>query len=254
VTAPADFASVWNETRERFIGTLPLTAPVAAALLFLPQLLIFRYAPDPGPNPAQVALPPSVLLGFGVALVCQLLAQLFASLTVVGRRGQTVAEALALAARRAPAGLAASVGQSLALVPGLVFLLSGDPVARFAGLLLLVPGAIVALRLMLSLPAIAERGLGPIAALRRAWDLSTGQVLRIAGQTCLLLVGLLLVFLVVSGLGAALAAMGTLAGGEGASGWTLGRWLSALVTAAAGAGMTILFAQFVAVLYRRLAG
>ncbi len=245
------FAALWAETWGRFVASLPLMLPVAGALLFLPQLIVQRFAMASG-APAQ-GLSPAVLLGLGVLLAGQLLAQLFASLTVVGRPGQTVGEALGLAARRAPAGLAASFLQSLALLPSLPLLASSDPGLRLLGLLLFLPGTFVALRLMLALPAIADRGDGPLAALERAWRLSSGRVGPILGQTSLVLLGLILVFLVASGLAAALAAIGTLADGGPSDRWSVGRWLSALVTAATASGITVLFAQFVAVLYRHLA-
>lgn len=242
-----DHATLWAEARAALDGNRELLATVAAATLLLPQLILGRWGGTLSPQ--ALADGDGVLfLLMLAALVGQTLAQLFSSLVLLSPGAPTGGALLARAAGLLPAGLVASLCQSLCLVPSVILLLAPSQAMKVVGLLLLAPGLYLLVRLCLAVPALAAGAGGPVAALRDSFERTSGQVAGLVGRLAPVLLGFLLLLMVLSVLVAILLA------GSPPDDWGARRWLGLFVTTAAGAGMTILLALMLAVLWRALAG
>jgi hypothetical protein len=168
-----------------------------------------------------------------------------------------VREAIGVAFARLPilvaTGLITFCVLMLAAVIAAVLLnMSGLPMASQRGLLLvLIFGLLLFLwiRLIAVAPLIVAGQVGPILAIRRAWDLSRGTFWRIAAALVVYLIG---ATVVVSALSSALGAMLTLgakAMGQPELGLVLANVLFRTCVAIGGAGLQIV----VVAVYRQLA-
>lgn len=250
-----DFATLWNATRDTLRARLGEVAPIAAAFMFLPQLLLARMggaiASEATPQAAD-ALPLVVMMA--VVIVSQMVAQLAITAMALGiGTGATVADILRASAARVVPGLVASLAQSLVIGLGLALAVA-SPLLRPAGLVLMLgPGVYLFARLSVAMAALVAEGGGPTEACRRSLVLTHGAGFRILGWLLLLVFGLLVASLIVSLFGTALGAMLKLALGTPASGWGASEWVGALVSTAAGTAMSVVLVVFAAMLYRALA-
>jgi hypothetical protein len=241
-----------------------LLVPVALAFMALPPLLVDLIAPDAAKavmvpmdiesGKAQISLV-ALLLGLGIILF-NCIGQL--SLVALGLVGRiSVREAIGVAFARLPilvaTGLITFCVLMLAAVIAAVLLnMSGLPMASQRGLLLvLIFGLLLFLwiRLIAVAPLIVAGQVGPILAIRRAWDLSRGTFWRIAAALVVYLIG---ATVVVSALSSALGAMLTLgakAMGQPELGLVLANVLFRTCVAIGGAGLQIV----VVAVYRQLA-
>lgn len=237
LTAPSlqtpSFGQLWPETLAVARRHADLLLPVAGLFLFVPQLVLNRRIGDAQP---QDLFAPDRLVGdlgaLALVMSLSLIGQLVISLIAVnnGTAGRTLGEVL----RRA---------LTLFLPLLAVTLLQG--MAVFSGLLLLViPGLFVLARFSLAVPLIATSTTDPIDAIGKSWRLTEGHSLRIMGFVTLLLVGFLLISLGISGLGAAIGVISTVAAGQPAEGWGIGRWLFELISAGASAVLGTLYICF----------
>lgn len=249
-----DLGATFHAVRPALERDLPLLVPVGAALLLFPQLILTRFASDLPAFGASEVPPIGVSLLLAATALLGLLFQLFLSMDVLGTRpGATVAGLLTASARLLPAGLAASLCQALAIVPGALLLSSGRPQLALPGLLATLVGAFILVRLSLAVPVLVAEGGGPVRAVARSWNLTAGHALRLAGMFLVLMLGFLLLLLLAAGFGSAIASVVTLALGEPASGWGAGRWIAELFEAGASSLFSASLAIFVALLYRLLA-
>lgn len=249
------FSMAWEQTRESLSLHHPLILPVAAALLFLPQLLFARYGGDldPGSVAGMEAsrLGPALVLLLAAALG-QVITQIYVSLIALGEGGPTLGATLARSVALAPKGLAISLLQSLALAPAIPLLTSPATAERLVGLPLLAAGFWLVLRLIYAIPILATRNRGVFAALQESFARTSGQVLRIGASIGLLLFGFLLLLVVIGSLMAILAQFAGVLGGDGAAdGWGPARWLQTLVQTAIAVGLSVILAAFVAILFRQ---
>ncbi|WP_448579850.1 glycerophosphoryl diester phosphodiesterase membrane domain-containing protein [Thermaurantiacus sp.] len=247
------FSGAWERTRNSLSHNAPLILPVAAALLFLPQLILARFGGDLDPDSitqrdgASLVI---VLLLVLAAALGQVIAQLHIAFLTLGLAGPTLGATLAAAIGLAPKGLAISLLQSMALVPALL-LLSGEAMGqKLGGLLLLVAGFWLLLRLIYALPILVADRSGVMGSLQKSFDLTAGHVLRIGAAIGLLLFGFLILLVVIGSLSAILAHLvGGLTGESMREGWGVTRWLATLIETALAAGLSVILAAFVATMF-----
>lgn len=241
-----------------------LLLPVALAFMALPPLLVDLVAPDAakavmvpmdiesGKN-VQISLM-ALLFGFGIVLLNCIGQLSLVALAVVSRI--SVREAIGAAFLRLPILIATGlftfgVLMIAAVIAAVLLGMTGLPMASQRGLLL---GLIFAfllflwIRLIAVAPLIVESRIGPIVAIRRAWDLSRGAVWRIAAALLVYMIG---ATVVVSALSSALGAVLTLGGkalGQPEVGLVLANVVFRVCVAIGGAGLQIV----VVAIYRQL--
>ncbi len=247
------FSEAWERTRESLSRDAPLILPVAAALLFLPQLILARFGGDLDPDSISRLDGTSlflVLLLVIAAALGQVIAQLHVALLTLGLAGPTLGATLAAAISLAPKGLAISLLQSMSLVPA-ILLLSGETMGQKAGgLVLLGPSFWLLLRLIYALPILVADRSGVVGSLQRSFELTAGQVLRIAAAIGLLFFGFLILLVVIGSLSAIVAQLiGGLTGDPMGEGWGVARWIATLVQTALATGLSVILAAFVATMF-----
>lgn len=252
---PVSFGRLWPETVAAVRRHADLLWPIAAAFLFLPQLLLARHVAG---RTADQLFKGTAFASDMVALGLLVIVSTFGQLAVArlvaldGTQGRTLGAELSAAVVRLPAALAAFMATLLlfsvaAFVPAaLAFLLGGGTSAAIAAVLL--AGLWLMARLAIVLPLLATGAPDPFAAIAEAWRLTRGRSLRIIGMLATLLLGFLLLVVGISGLGAAAGVISTLAVGPAAEGWGIGRWLFELANAAASAAMGTFYMAFLAIL------
>lgn len=243
-----------------------LVLPVALAFVALPPLLVDVAVPDQRWKMLQTGAGVDVSammhtagwlfpLSLAVLLVGGTGGLAITALALVPRI--SVAEAIGLAFRR----LGTLIAALLVIVAGLLLLataaalLAGaarlDPLSLQAALLGVILGAglYLSARLLPLGPVIVERRIGPIAALKRSWELTSGVFWRLLGALALYLIGGGIVLLA---LGTALGAiLMVLANGAGAA--EAGRVLTAVVLRVVAAAVSAGLHLVVVGLYRQLA-
>lgn len=228
---PLSVAALWRDTVAVAQRNRELLGIVAAAFLFLPQLVAAELQPVLGGTPQSPSLVP--LLAVALAgLVGQGAIALIVHDDLAGGQ-RTLREALAQAAGRLPRLFVGNLAAGLAIGIGLVALI--------------IPGLWLLGRLAAVTPIIMAEGRGTVGSLERSWALSGGRAWPAAVWMALNLVLLLSLLFTAALVGAALQATATLAGGE-----ALGKALVNLALAAVSAGAVALLNVAQAVLYRHL--
>jgi membrane-anchored glycerophosphoryl diester phosphodiesterase (GDPDase) len=123
------------------------------------------------------------------------------------------------------------------------------PAALFIILLLTVVILAVAVRLLLASPIASLEGLGPVAILKRSWQLSAGHFWRLFGFLILFLIAAIVVLGVVSMIAGLIAAVA----GE-AEPFSVAALIVALLTSVASAAVTTVFVVMLTRMYVQLAG
>lgn len=210
-----------------------LLMPVVGLFLFLPQLLLNRRIGDA--KPEDLFTPDRLAGDLGILAFVMLMSLM----------GQLVISSIAFhngtAGRTLGAILRGAVPLFLPLFA--VTLLQGMAVG-IGLLLLLIPGIFLLARLSVAVPLVATDTPDPIRAIETSWRLTDGHSLAIMGFIALLLFGFLLISLGLGGLGAAVGVISTVAAGQPAEGWGIGRWLYELVSAGASATIGLLYICF----------
>ena len=238
---PLNFGLLWPTTLDVVKRHAELLLPVALAFLFLPQLIFSWRVGD--------ALPVDLfsgdrligdLLAFGLLLILSLIGQLVISFIAArdGTAGMTLGELLQRSRLLLVPALAATMMQGLAVGFGL--------------LLLILPGLWLLSRLVLVIPLVATDVPDPVAAVKTSWRMTDGHSMKILGMLAILILGFLMLSIGINAIGAAVGVISTVAAGQPADGWGIGRWLFEAVAAFASAFIGILYLCFVATLYRAL--
>lgn len=229
--------------------------PLAAAFLFLPQLLLARHVGDRKPDQLFTG---DAFAGDALALVLLLLVSTLGQLVMArivahdGTEGRTLGAELRTAFARLPAAVAAFLALMLlfmvaSFIPAtLAYLMGGGTAAAIAAVL--AAGLWVWARLGIVLPLVATDHPEPVWAIGSAWRLTKGRGPRILGMLALLIVGFLLLALGIGGIGAAAGFVTTLATGVVEDGWGIGRWLFELINAAASAAAGTFYIAFLTLL------
>ena len=246
-------SKAWDDCRRAVIRDGRLTAAVALALIALPgtvQALVTPNAP-----PGQFPEPGLWLVVAAVATLLGIVGQL-AILRLVAEPGTAVGEALVHGARRLPTFL---ISILIWLLPmGLLMVFLGETLTRGSPSIGLSLAVIVlffliifALVRMLLLPAIVSaEPVGPIAAIRRSWALTSGSWWRLFAFIILFLIAALCVLLAVEVVvGSFVTAMfGT------SEPMSLSRLIIALVTQVVTSIMLLFYLAMVAKIYAQFAG
>ena len=240
------FGDVWAATlaaARRDAGTY---ATIAAAFVLLPAVAAeVLGAPTPHSLTAMdgraVAIQAVLALSGGIAqLVIARLAML----------GGTPRDALAKAGPGLLKLVGAALLSGLVLVPALALVqasMGGKPGLALPAAILLIPSIYVLARLSLSLPLIAARGLGPVAALRVSWGMTAGHGGRILTLLAIVLLLVLGLSLLLTAVAMALGTVLTAAGLKPLAGFAL-----TLVSGAVAALYTVLGAVLTAEIAKRL--
>jgi hypothetical protein len=236
---------VWDESRAFLRAEIALLLPVAAATIGAAMLLLLLVVPDP----VAGRLPGGPWLLWLVPIYALLLLGLLAIAVLALRPGISVRESLILAARRLPAS--AMIGSlPVGLIGMLEIARSGapGPLTAFANFVMLAVLMWLSIRLLPIWPLVADRAVTPLAAVRATFAMTRGHAGRLLGLVVIAgiaaaLIGAAILF---TG-GAALMMIGRAAGGE-----ALGSLLVAILFAAVAGAAAMVWAVFVAFLYRQL--
>ena len=234
---PISFGQIWPATVAGVRRHGDMLWTIAAAFLFLPQLLFARQVNDRTPDQLfkgeHVAMDAAAVL---LVLAGTLIAQLMIARLIArgGTGGQPLAHDLGAALRLFPAALA-------------LFLIQG--IATGLGLFLFIlPGLWILTRLSLVIPLVATAHPDPLDALKASWALTSGRAFRLFGMIAVLITGFMLLSLGILGLGSALGVISTLATGTSAQGWGIGRWLFEMLNAGASAAFGTFYIAFITTL------
>jgi hypothetical protein len=205
-------SQAWNETVEilkRDAGALFI---IAFALVALPQVILTTLTPDtPQAEPSGGTAALMLVLVVAI-LVLSLAGSIAISALALGRE-RVVGSAIALGLRRFLPLLGASLLLGiLAVVVALPILMlagvglkdlgtpSGADAGRIALAMLALIAVFVALwaRFMLMTPAAASGPGGPVAIMRRSWQLTRGHSLRLIGFILLILIGAMVLMLAIT--------------------------------------------------------
>ena len=271
-----DMNRTWTQAQGLLSNNMQLLGIIAGVFMLVPGMLFYVAMPDittqlatqTNPDPDQMmamlreAAVPLVVLGL-VSFVAQTLGYL-AMIAVMAEDRPTVGEAL----RRALAFLPTAIGVTLvmllgyllaALVMGLALGLviaaatavGGQVLAVFLTLIcvlaVLVGIMFLATRFILTMPIIALEGItGPIAVIRRSWNLTREH----AWKICIFFVLIFAAYFVIAMvLGAVFGVIAGLLGNGSASALVLG-----LSNGLIGAAVAMLFSAIMVALHRQLTG
>lgn len=235
------FARIWQETLATARRHAEILVPVAAAFMFLPQLIFGWRLGDATPGELFRG---DRLAGDFLVFLPVLLASFLGQLTISfvsfndGTAGFTLGQLLRRSALLLLPAFAASLMQAIAF--------------GFGFLLFILPGIWLVSRLILAIPILASVQPDPVLALKESWRLTSGNSLRILGMMSMLALGFLLITIGISGIGAAIGVISTIATEQPAEGWGVGRWMFETVMAAASAVLGLLWICFFARLARIL--
>lgn len=238
----SSFGGIWAATLASVRRNAELVLPVAGAFLFLPQLGLQLATSDTPPDQwftgsRSTLIIATFLVVIAVSLVGQLVLAHIAIRDGTGQ-DQTLGAVIGTSASLALPALAANLMQGIMVGFGLV--------------LLILPGLWLLARFLLVVPIIVRETRDPIEALKRSWTLTEGNGFRILGMLLVLILGFLLLSLSISGLGAAIGVISTVAGGQSDAGWGIGRWIFEVLSAGVSAAISVYWVTFVAMLYSAL--
>jgi hypothetical protein len=263
--ANLSLTQAWNETAAFVKREARLLFPVALLLSVLPMALVGLLAPrDTAPN--AIPEPGLWLAAVPVALVIGMVGNLAIS-TLALRPGLTVADALRNGLRRMPSLLGATlllclaaslVLIVLAVIAALLFvgpISNPAPEALFPVVvtvfLLMIPFILYfGARLLVTTPVAAAEGGGPLAIIRRSWQLSRESVWTLVGFILLLVLLLLVVSIAV---GAVLGILIFVAAGPPEAG-SLSAILLLIVRAVLDTVVTVYMTVMIARIYAQLSG
>lgn len=249
-------SKAWEETAAFIQRETRLLVPLALALLFLPSVLVALAAPrgkaDLDGSPLNIAL-------FLIELLAGVVGQIAIARLALGHR-EPLGEIIGHSARRLPALLGAALLVMLPLSFALAAALgaagvvtqkgsAANPVAGtlllLAMIVLLVALIIVVTRFLLTTAAAAVEPGGPIRLIKRGFELTRGQVLRLLGTALLFVIGGGIATIALASI-VGLGVMLTLGKPEP---WTVAALLIALAGSAAQALFATLFTTCFARLY-----
>lgn len=251
----ASIGQAWTETKESFRLDGRLILLVAVALIVLPGTLADLATPPAAPGePAPTGWWNILSIA---ALIIGLIAQLAIARIALGP-ATTVGNAIGEGARRAPVYILAML---LWLLPFILLFSpvalavqenpqSPPPWALLVGTLVLIAFLFVGVRLLLTTAIAVAEPIGPVAMLKRSWNLSRGNWWRLLVAILLLL---LLAVLLLVGVGGAFGSVVILLLGQPEQ-WSVGDLLITLFNQLVGGAITAVFVVLIARLYAQLAG
>lgn len=243
----------WDEAKEILRRDGRLIAAIALAMIVLPstiQALVTPAAPQ-----GEMPEPGGWMLVALAAILVGVVGQI-AILRIAIGPPTTVGDAINHGARRMPVLIAAMLIWVLPIVMvGLLLVRkvtpaqpSGGAVLAFFALMILL--IYLAVRLIVSAPVASAEKVGPVAILKRSWELTKGNWWRLFGFLVLLMIAAVIVMIA---LGSLMGAIGGLFLG-GTDPMSVGALLVALVTQLGIAVLSVVFLVMSARIYAQLAG
>lgn len=250
----------WDETRELFRRDGGLFVAVALALIVLPEVVVGIIAPETGAKPTGTDQFLRLLAGL-IALVGQL-----SLIRLALGPSTTVGDAIGHGARRFPPAFgailllvlaAAIITLPLALILGPLMgadiaHMKAQPTGPQATLVLLLVLFILALSVRFTLlsPVASAEAAGPVAIIKRSWNLTRGHYWRLLGFVVLLLVAALALLITGSVIGGVLARLLS----SGIDRFSLGALILALASGIAQGVFSVMASLMLARVYTQLAG
>jgi hypothetical protein len=252
----------WDEAKVALGANRKLIVPVALGLVLLPAVIVSMIEPRvaPGEQP-----PPGAWMLVALAMVIvMLIGELAIVLMVNGWRG-SVGEAIGKAARRTPTFVLAALCLLLPVILVFSILLAVAGVGTSGTgqidwtnfstmgwlvlLLCLLVLVTISIRLLPLLAIVACEEVGPIAALKRSFALTSGHFWRLLGFLLLLMLAFVIVAATV---GAVVGGLVTLTLGQPEP-WSLSLLLIALAGGLVQAGFVMVYTAMLARIYSQLA-
>lgn len=250
----------WDETRQIFARDGGLLSAVALALLVLPEIVAGLVAP-----PAMPAVSTGGRVLALVAAFIGVIGQLALIRLALGP-STTVGEAIRHGARRFPAAFGALVllmiGIAVVLIPLLALALAAGmismpaegsaPTGAFGTILLvlIVLSLFLAVKFIMTVPIASAESIGPLAILKRSWNLTKGRYWPLFGLELLLLIAALALLVSAQFVGGSLA---QILGGD-VEPFSLGALILAVFMGVAQAAFTVLASVMLARIYAQLSG
>ncbi|MGB7373862.1 glycerophosphoryl diester phosphodiesterase membrane domain-containing protein [Pontixanthobacter sp.] len=257
-----DIGQAWNDATALMLGNKDMLGIVAAVFFFLPTLALSVLAPTAqleaaaagGSEQLQSAMM-DFLAENWLLLLVYLAASTVGSLTVfalLGRRHRlTVGEALKTGLSATLPYLVATL--AIGMAAGLIFAIVGvvsaaisPVVGGILGIILAALAVIALIRLLLIGPVMAaENTLNPVSAIKRSWQLVTGNTRRVFLFVVLLTIA---IFVVTSVLGIIFGLLGAVVGGPA------GLWAESIPAAIISAVSTVIMLSVYMSVYHGLSG
>lgn len=253
--ATLSISRAWDETRDVIARDGGLLITLALALFVLPGVV--SEITTPAAPAGQFPKPGYWTVVTAIAILIALLGQIAVIRLAIGSR-LTVGEAIAHGARRAPIYfLATLLWTAPFLIVGAVLLAivgrnPNDVSAAVAVGLLVLSGVMLffAIRMLMTSAIASSEPLGPVAILRRSWDLTSGNWWRLFGFFALFLIAVVIVVTAVGVIGGIIA---KLAFGD-IEPMTVGALFVALLTQVVSAAVSVVLMVMLARIYVQLAG
>jgi hypothetical protein len=248
-------STAWNETAAFVKREAGLLFPIALAFLALPSIVVQYFVPavEPGQQPQAGAW----MLWFIPLIVLTIVGSL-AITTLALRSNQSVQEAIAFSLRRFlpvfGAALLMTLIMTAIVLPALILIglagLSQETMVMLSILVVLAVFTFLWIRLMLMTPVGAAEPVGPVAMLKRSWQLTAGHTGKLIGfATIVAVVGAIAIMAATLILGTIIA----LVAGRPDPG-SLSYFLNLIVSGIASAVFSVYFTVAVARIYAQLAG
>lgn len=251
----------WDEAKAALQANRKLIVPVALGMVLLPAVIASMVEPQV-PTGQQPPAGPWMLVALAM-LIVMMVGQIAIVLLVNGWRG-SVGEAIKQAARRVPTLILAALAISVPVILLFSAILAATALDSLESgqfnwtsisgtgwllvLLCLLLLFYVAVRLLPLVAVAACEPVGPIAALKRSFALTSGHFWRLLGFIVMLMIGFLIVAMVV---GMVVGGMVTLAFGQPES-WSISLLLIALAGGLVQAGFVMVYTGMLARIYAQL--
>lgn len=258
--AGLSISQAWDGTKARIAADGKLMMAVAGGLIAVPALITGVISPS-----SATAQPG---LGAGIVMLLASLLAIIGQIAIIRLAVGTsvsVGEAIGHGARRMPMYLLAAIlivcGLVVAAIPLVAVLaamgipLTGEgaarePVAVLLAFLYLALVIFVAVRMLLTSPVASEENVGPIAIIKRSWEMTRGNWWRLFGFVLMFVVGVLVA---VTAIGIAVGSVAVIAFGP-IEPMSVSALLVSLVEAVVQAVITVVLAVMLARIYLQLAG
>jgi len=253
--AKLSISKAWDEARETLGRNASLLTTVALALFVLPGVV--SDVVTPAAPPGEIPTLGTWTIVTVVALLIALVGQLAVIRLAIGSR-LTVGEAIGHGARRAPAYFVATIIWILpfliigALLFGMVAKdpTNAPPAAAFALLLLACVMLFFAIRMLMTSPVASAEPVGPVAIIKRSWEMTRGNWWRLFAFFLLFVIAVLVAVTAVGAVAGVIAEL-VLGGDEPL---TVGALFVALLTQLVSAAVSVVLMVMLARIYVQLAG
>ncbi|MFC3172959.1 hypothetical protein ACFOD9_01705 [Novosphingobium bradum] len=253
---PFDSNRAWTRAAAAIRANREVVFALAGVFFLLPSLALALLFPQPEPTSVQAMMaqmehqPPQQLAVQVLVMLLQAAGTLGLLTLLTDRARPTVGEAIRAGFAALLPYIASQVilgmglGMVFLILAGLFGALGAPAVGLAACAALALP---VMIRFALTAPVVAiEKWRNPLAALRRAWQLTKGNTLRVLGFFALILLVFVVVISVISGLSGIVLALLLPA--------TLAAIIGKVIAAALGAGMVVVMVACLAATHAQLAG